>query len=87
MPTGKTPDDSENQPPAQYSYSKRNGRVCAHSRAMSRVGTSVSSVLLHILLSSPGRMKHKHAQTHDEVSAEPELSYDVMGTGSFRLLE
>ncbi|KAK1486838.1 hypothetical protein CCUS01_15029 [Colletotrichum cuscutae] len=40
-----------------------------------------------ILLSSPGCMKHKHAQTHDEVSAEPELSYDVMAIGSFKLLE
>ncbi|KAK1730928.1 uncharacterized protein BDZ83DRAFT_646371 [Colletotrichum acutatum] len=32
-------------------------------------------------------MKHKHAQTHDEVSAEPELSYDVMGTGPFKLFD
>ncbi|KAG7054999.1 hypothetical protein JMJ77_0007468 [Colletotrichum scovillei] len=32
-------------------------------------------------------MKHKHAQTHDEVSAEPELSYGVMAVGSFKLPE
>ncbi|KXH67709.1 hypothetical protein CSAL01_07545 [Colletotrichum salicis] len=87
MLTGKTPDEPEIQL-LSLALRKHGIRACVRSNPgygqSWRLGVKCSSSHSSVFA---GRIKHKHAQTHDEVSAEPELSYNVMGTGSLKLLE